>query len=61
MFQRLLDTSPREIWKWLLYALLLLAPGSFVILAAIGVVRHCVRTQSPLLAGRPWYRQLSNH
>jgi hypothetical protein len=61
MFNRLLESSPREIWKWLAFALVLLAPGSFIVLAVMGLIRHCVRDGGQLLARRPWYRQLVDH
>lgn len=38
MFSRL-TTSPPELWKWCAYALILLAPGSFIVLPAIWLVR----------------------
>jgi hypothetical protein len=40
MLNRLLESSPHGIWKWLAYALVLLAPGSFIILAVVGLIRH---------------------
>jgi hypothetical protein len=39
MFPRLTASSPRELWKWCAYALILLAPGSFVVLAVLWLVR----------------------
>jgi hypothetical protein len=39
MFRRLNAPSPRELWKYCAYALILLAPGSFVVLAAFWLVR----------------------
>jgi hypothetical protein len=40
MFRPLASQSPLELRKWCAYALLLLAPGSFVVLPALWLVRH---------------------
>jgi hypothetical protein len=40
MLNRLLESSPHGIWKWLAYALVLLAPGSFIVLAVVSLIRH---------------------
>lgn len=40
MFHSLIATPPREITKWCGYVLLLLAPGSFVILPVLWLVRQ---------------------
>ncbi len=40
MFQSLMATQPREWAKWCVYALVLLTPGSFVIVPLYCLVRH---------------------
>jgi hypothetical protein len=40
MFRSLPSLSPLELRKWATYALLLLAPGSFVLLPAYWLVRR---------------------
>jgi hypothetical protein len=40
MFRPLIVTSPRELTKWCAYALVLLAPGSFVVLPVLWLVRR---------------------
>ncbi len=40
MFSRLRTTSPREFGKWCAYALVLLVPASFVVLAVFWLVRE---------------------
>lgn len=40
MFRPLIATSPRERAKWCAYALVLLAPGSFVVLPVLWLVRR---------------------
>ena len=40
MFPRLTAPSPRELWKYCAYALILLAPGSFVVLPVLWLVRQ---------------------
>ncbi len=42
MFQSLMATQPREWAKWCVYALVLLTPGSFVIVPLYCLVRHGV-------------------
>jgi hypothetical protein len=39
MFRRLIASSPRELGKYCAYALILLAPGSFVVLPVFWLVR----------------------
>ena len=38
--KKLTGSSPRELTKWLAYALVLLAPGSFVLLPLLWLVRR---------------------
>jgi len=40
MFRPLAVPTPRELTKWCAYALLLLAPGSFVVLPVLWLVRR---------------------
>jgi hypothetical protein len=55
MLNRLLESSPHEIWKWLVYALVLLVPGSFIALAGVGLIRHLLaHNGGPVFAKRPW-------
>jgi hypothetical protein len=46
MLSRLLESSPHGIWKWLAYALVLLVPGSFIVLAGVGLIRHLLAAHS---------------
>ena len=39
MFRVLTTSSPRELMKWCAYALVLLVPGSFVVLPVLWLVR----------------------
>lgn len=39
MFRRLMASSPRELGKYCAFALILFAPGSFVVLPVMWVVR----------------------
>jgi len=43
MFLRQMVSPPRALGKWCAYALILLAPGSFVVLPVIGLIRFFVR------------------
>jgi len=38
MFRHLIASSPRELGKWCAYALMLLAPGSFIVLPVLWLV-----------------------
>jgi hypothetical protein len=40
MFRPLAAPSPREVMKWCAYAVLLLTPGSFVVLPVLWLVRR---------------------
>jgi hypothetical protein len=40
MFRTVTAPSPRELTKWCVYALVLLAPGSFVVLPVLWLVRR---------------------
>lgn len=40
MYRFLVAPSPRELMKWCAYALVLLTPGSFVVLPVLWVIRH---------------------
>lgn len=40
MFRSITLPSPREILKWCAYAAVLLAPGSFLVLLALWLVRQ---------------------
>ena len=40
MFHRLTAISPGELKKWLLFALMLLVPGSFIAIAALWLARQ---------------------
>jgi len=54
MFRFLTSASPLELRKWGTYALLLLAPGSFVLLPAYWLLRRlAVRTQAAKLNACP--------
>jgi hypothetical protein len=39
MFRRLIASSPRELRIWCAYALILLAPGSFVVLPVLWFIK----------------------
>ena len=39
MFRRLIASSPRSLSKWCAYTLILLAPGSFVVLPVLWLVK----------------------
>jgi hypothetical protein len=53
MFRRSLGLSPRELGKYCAYALILLAPGSFVVLPVLWLVRQfCIQASLGGL-GRP--------
>jgi hypothetical protein len=49
MYNRLIAASPRELGKWCAYALIMLAPGSFVVLPVLWLVR--LRTAAKSAAG----------
>jgi hypothetical protein len=40
MFRALTTATPRDVAKWGAYALLLLAPGSFIVLPVLWLVRY---------------------
>ena len=40
MFHRLTEITPSELKKWLMFALMLLVPGSFVAFAVLWLVRQ---------------------
>ena len=46
MFRPLIASTPRELAKWLTYALVLLAPGSFVVLPVLWLLRSYRRGAS---------------
>ena len=39
MFRRLIASSPRSLSKWCAYTLILLAPGSFIVLPVMWLVK----------------------
>lgn len=39
MFRRLIASSPRSLSKWCAYTLILLAPGSFIVLPVVWLVK----------------------
>jgi hypothetical protein len=39
MFRRLIAFSPRSLSKWCAYTLILLAPGSFIVLPVLWLVK----------------------
>jgi hypothetical protein len=53
MFRRPIAPSPRELWKWCAYALILLAPGSFVVLPLLWLARQFGNRASLGGLGRP--------
>lgn len=53
MFRRTIALSPREFGKYCAYALILLAPGSFVVLPLIWLVRQFGIQASRGWLGRP--------
>ena len=52
MFRSFIAPPPRELTKWCVYALVLLAPGSFVALAALWFVRRLHASASRMFYSR---------
>ncbi len=57
MFRPLIAPSPRELTKWCAYALVLLTPGSFVILPVLWLVRRWQTSQTLIQIPIPPSRQ----